>query len=455
MVPQEGARHFSVSANGGFLESMDGTEVSPNLTVRTDAMGDATVGGWTLGTTPGTPKVTVEVPGLVPVVLTATAETGPPALLVKVSGDQQSGVVGTLLDAPLVVRVTDTQGNPVAGSTITFGAPSGDGSVFPTQVTSDSNGTAATDWTLGSSQGSQSVGASIVAGAMVTFTATTAGVGGLAIELLFVDQQPTALQSQAFDDAVSRWAALIPGKLEPVPVNLAAGVCGGSNSPAINQVVDDLLVLVSLEFIDGVGGTLGAAGVCSARQSNGLPIVANLRLDTGDLGLLEGTGRLVDLILHELGHALGFGTLWVGKGFLQNPSLPGKGAHTHFDGPSAITAFDAIGGNAYTGGQKVPVENQEGGLGTQDSHWRLTVFTNELMTGLLTTANPLSRVTVASLGDLGYSVDEGGADAFQLNPVAAPSAVGEEMEMFPLGDDILRGTIYLLDEEGRVRGVLQ
>ena len=450
---------FSVSANGGFLESMDGTEVSPNLTVRTDAMGDATVGGWILGTTPGTPEVTVDVPGLAPVILTATAETGPPALLVKVSGDQQSGVVGTLLDAPLVVRVTDTQGNPVAGSTITFGPASGDGSVFPTQVTSDSNGAAATDWTLGSSQGSQSVGASIEAGAMVTFTATATdenGAVGLAIELLFIDQ-PTALESQAFDDAVSRWAALIPGKLDPVLVNLVAGACG-SNSPAINQEVDDLLVLVSLEFIDGTFGTLGSAGVCSARISNGLPIVARLTLDTDDVGRFEGTGSLVDLILHELGHALGFGTLWASKGLLQNPSLPvGKGADTHFDGLGAVTAFDAIGGNAYTGGQKVPVENQEGGPGNQDSHWRLVVFTNELMTGFLTTgANPLSRVTVASLGgDLGYDVNEGGADAFQLILLAPPRAVGEEVEMLPLGDDVLRGIIYLLDEEGQVRGVLE
>ena len=447
---------FSVSANGGLLESMDGTEVSPNLTVRTDVMGVATVGGWTLGTTPGTHAVTVDVPGLPPVILTATAEIGPPALLVKVSGDQQSGVIGTLLDVPLVVRVTDTQGNPVAGSTITFGPASGDGSVFPTQVTSDSNGTAATDWTLGSSQGSQSVGASIETGAMVTFTATaTSENGGLAIELLFIDQ-PTALQRQAFDDAVSRWAALIPGKLEPVPVNLAAGNCR-PNSPAINQVVDDLLVLVSLEFIDGVGGTLGSAGVCSQRMSNGLPIVANLRLDSDDLGLLEGTTRLVDLIQHELGHALGFGTLWASKGFLENPSLPANaGADTHFDGPSAVTAFDAIGGDVYTGGQKVPVENEEGGVGSRDSHWRLAVFSNELMTPLLTAgANPLSRVTVASFGDLGYVVDEGAADAFQLNLLAAPSAVGEEVETFPLGDDIWRGTIYLLDEEGRIRGVLQ
>ena len=449
---------FSVSANGGFLESMDGTEVSPNLKVRTDAMGDATVGGWIVGTAPGIHALTVEVPGLVPVVLTATAETGPPVLLVKVSGDQQSGVVGTLLAAPLVVRVTDTQGNPVAGSTITFGPASGDGSVFPTQVTSDSIGTAATDWTLGSSQGSQSVGASIEAGAMVTFTATATdenGAGGFSIELLFVDQQPTAPQSQAFDDAVSRWAALIPGKLEPVPVNLAAGACG-STSPAINQVVDDLLVCVSLQSIDGAFGTLGLAQVRSARMSNGLPIVASLTLDTDDVGRLQAIGGLVDVILHELGHALGFGTLWAGKGFLENPSLGNPGADTHFDGLSAVTAFDAIGGNTYTGGQKVPVENEEGGLGSQDSHWRLAVFTNELMTGFVTSgANPLSRVTVASLGDLGYDVNEGGADTFQLNLLAPPRAVGVKVGMLPLGDDVLRGTIYLLDEEGRIRGVLE
>ena len=331
--------------------------------------------------------------------------------------------------------------------------------MFPTQVTSDSNGTAATEWILGSSPGSQSVGASIETGVVVTFTATATnenGTGGLSIELLFIDQ-PTASQSQAFDDAVSPWAALIPGKLEPVPVNLAAGACG-PNSPAINQVVDDLLVCVSLQPIDGAFGTLGSAQIRSARLSNGLPIVASLTLDTDDVGRLEASGGLVDVILHELGHALGFGTLWVDKGFLENPSLPAsKGADTHFDGPSAVTAFDAIGGNTYTGGQKVPVENEEGGLGTRDSHWRLAVFTNELMTGFVspTGGNPLSRVTVASLGDLGYDVNEGGADAFQLNFLPAPPAVGEAVEMLPLGDDVLRGIIYLLDKEGRVRGVLE
>ena len=107
------------------------TELRSRPTSRSERTRWATVGGWILGTTPGTPGVTVQVPGLAPVILTATAETGPPALLVKVSGDQQSKIVGTLLDAPLVVRVTDTQGNPVAGSTITFGPASEMAPCFP------------------------------------------------------------------------------------------------------------------------------------------------------------------------------------------------------------------------------------------------------------------------------------------------------------------------------------
>ena len=447
---------FSVSGGGGLLGVPQGNELSSSLTVRTDQNGVATVGGWILGTVPGSYEVRVEVPGLAPVILTATAETGPPAILTKVSGDGQTGVAGALLGGPLVVQVTDIHGNPVAGTTVTFEPALGSGTVHPAETTTNPDGTASTQWILGSFQGPQSVTASIEAGASAVLNATATdenGIGGLAIELLFIDQ-PTIVLRQAFDDAVDRWRELIPGKFEPVPLQLAAGACG-ANSPAIDGVVDDLLVFVRLQSIDGVAGTLGLAGVCLVRGSTGLPLAARLTLDSDDVGRLETGGRLVDLILHELAHALGFGTLWSPKGFLENPSLAnGIGADTHFTGPSAVTAFDAVGGDAYTGGQKVPVENEEGGVGSRDSHWRVSVLVNELMTGFLTRgANPLSRVTVASLQDLGYEVDEQEADVYQLNLAPTPPAV--QGEPLPLGDDVYRGTIYVVDDEGRILGVLE
>ena len=47
-----------------------------------------------------------------------------------------------------------------------------------------------------------------------------------------------------------------------------------------------------------------------------------------------------------------------------------------------------------------------GGEGTADAHWRESVFGNELMTGFVeASTNALSRVSVASMADLGYAVN--------------------------------------------------
>ena len=54
----------------------------------------------------------------------------------------------------------------------------------------------------------------------------------------------------------------------------------------------------------------------------------------------------------------------------------------------------------------IPLE-LTGGPGTAYSHWSEATFGNELMTGYIDTDNTLSYMTVASLGDLGYSVVAG------------------------------------------------
>ena len=62
----------------------------------------------------------------------------------------------------------------------------------------------------------------------------------------------------------------------------------------------------------------------------------------------------------------------------------------------------------------VPVANT-GGAGTRDGHWREAVLGNELMTGFLGVGNnPLSRLTVGALEDMGYQVNYAAADAFVL-----------------------------------------
>src|SRR6185295_12404292 len=111
-------------------------------------------------------------------------------------------------------------------------------------------------------------------------------------------------------------------------------------------------------------------------------------------------GTLDDVILHEMGHVLGFGGLWddPSKDLILNAGT----ADPTFTGAQALIAFDNTnGGNTYVGA-KIPVENT-GGPGTADSHWRESVFENELMTGFISSpGNPMSLTTVESFVDLGY-----------------------------------------------------
>ena len=52
-------------------------------------------------------------------------------------------------------------------------------------------------------------------------------------------------------------------------------------------------------------------------------------------------------------------------------------------------------------------------FGASCTHWEAVCFDNEIMTPLIDAgANPLSRVTVATLEDLGYTVDYKAADSY-------------------------------------------
>jgi hypothetical protein len=213
-----------------------------------------------------------------------------------------------------------------------------------------------------------------------------------------------------------------------------------------------LLIFVRLEQIDGPGSVVGAAGVCAVRTGSYQPFVGFVRLDVGDLPWVEANGQLEYVILHELMHTLGFGTVWGPDFFnlLVNPSRPtSPGVDTYFSGANAISGFNEIGGSGYTGGQKVPVENT--GLSQADGHWRTSVLLNELMQPWIEPGrpSPLSRLTLRSLQDLGYWIDLTQADQFTITPSAPPAArVGEPTAL--MFDEIVRVPIRVVDPQGRV-----
>ena len=206
------------------------------------------------------------------------------------------------------------------------------------------------------------------------------------IEIRFVDNNLTDSQRAIFTDAVNRWEQIIVGDIPDVFVR---GI----------GPVDDLVINVSTPFIDGAGRVLGQAGPTLVRADSSLPIAGTMQFDAADVTRLESVGQLDEVILHEMGHVFGIGTLWGQLGLVQGTS----GSDPRYVGNQAVQEYNEIFGlNA----NSIPVENT-GGPGTRDSHWRESVFDNELMTGFLDLgqANPLSRVTAASLGDLGYDVN--------------------------------------------------
>ena len=205
-------------------------------------------------------------------------------------------------------------------------------------------------------------------------------------------------QKHAFQRAAERWSSVIVQDIPSVMID--------------NVKVDDLLILAKGTAIDNVNGILGQAGPTKLRPKAAgvhayLPAMGEMTFDSHDLVELEREGSLLEVITHEMAHVLGFGTIWARKRLLvgatsSNPTFNGKHAKAEY------------GKLLSTKPKSVPVENL-GGPGTRNSHWRESVFANELMSGFITSAgNPLSRLTVASLADLGYVVDVSAADAYQL-----------------------------------------
>jgi hypothetical protein len=369
-----------------------------------------------------------------------------PAQLEKVSGDGQTGAPGQSLPLPLTVQVDDASGAPVAGATVAFAAEPASGTILTASATTGPDGRAATGFTP-LALGAQQITATVANTALAaSFTVT--GASPFAVELRFLTT-PTQTQREAFLAAQQRWQSLVVSELEDVRLDAGAGTCG-EESPAIQRTVDDVLILITLEPIDGPGGVLGAAGPCYARDPEFQTVLGLMRFDTADLDVLESAGLLQVVILHEMAHVLGYGTLWPNRGLLADASLSG-GTDPHFIGAEATLEFNAAGGATYAGGLKVPVENT-GGAGTADSHWRESVFGSELMTGFVNPGtNPLSRVSVAALADEGYDVNLAGADSYTLVPSLLAFDRGPAFE---LQDDVLPLPLHVVGSGGHLMRVL-
>jgi hypothetical protein len=97
-----------------------------------------------------------------------------------VSGNGQVQLVGQALPAPLVVKVVNNSGTPIAGAKVTFSVASGAATVTPSTATTDATGLASAQVTLGSSAGNVQINAAVGGTSLVVAFVVTAGTSSSA-----------------------------------------------------------------------------------------------------------------------------------------------------------------------------------------------------------------------------------------------------------------------------------
>ena len=206
------------------------------------------------------------------------------------------------------------------------------------------------------------------------FSITVNNLGGL-----------TSTQADIFEDAVDFWEFVLPGVQSSIDLNLHVSAKG------VN--------------IDGEGNVLGSAGPSAIAFGLDAGFVYASRgimeFDTADLSALERANLLFDVIVHEMAHVIGFGTLWdTGRVFAgtQNVYTRGTGRYT------GAYALDIYRQEFDPDATFIPVE-LDGGAGTADGHWDefWPGGASDLMTGYLgPVPTTVSRTTIASFADIGY-----------------------------------------------------
>ena len=275
--------------------------------------------------------------------------------------------------------------------------------------------------------------------------------GNYSIAIINTGNPFTVDEQAAVTAAVNKWTSVIVGDTPGVPGPYtipANSSCGNTDPIVLPGGVDDMLVLINFKPLPD-NNTLGYASVCGLDAASGTAFAGFVTMNANRVPDMVAEGILDGVVLHEMGHAQGFGLLWNLTGHwtcgAMLPASAGVRPDTYFACPKALAQFNAVGGTPYTG-NKVPVQNT-GGDGVWNIHWRESVFGDELMTPyvLPTDRAPLSVVTVGQFEDIGHIVNYAAADPYVLpgttdaaedGKVNAEDSISPSPRSFSLANDV-------------------
>jgi hypothetical protein len=211
-----------------------------------------------------------------------------PANVAILQGNNQNTRIGEPLAEPIVVRVNDGAGRPVAQARVMFAPTSGTGaSISPAAVTTDNDGRASAEWSLGTAAGSYTAEARVEGSTVEPARFTAFAAAGVVARIAPVkgDEQMAPAGTVLPDSLVVRATDAAGNPVEGVGVAWSANG-GGSVSDA-----------ASATDRDGRAGTVRTLGPAAGDQTTtaavagvaGSPVTFRAAATSGSAGKLRIT----------------------------------------------------------------------------------------------------------------------------------------------------------------------